>query len=151
MNQPLRRAHNLSARQVMQSILTAAATLLVIACFHVPAHAQTSARSAGKKPAASIKHPAVPAGQECSDCHQQQNREWEAGPHGQNQVKCLVCHGAIEEGFMARPAVSRCESCHDRQVAQLKTDPFMKGKTCFTCHPPHALKPHLFDGEGGKS
>ncbi len=150
MNQPLRRAST-SFRRIQQSFLIATVALFVIAGFHLPAQAQTSAKTAGKKPVTSAKHPKVPAGQECSDCHVKQNREWEAGPHGQNQVKCLVCHGAVEEGFMARPPVSRCESCHDRQVAQLKTDSFMKGKTCFTCHPPHALKPHLSGGEGGKS
>ncbi len=138
-----------SVRGSKQSFLVATAVLFAVVCFHVPARAQSSASS--KKPVASATHPKVPAGQECSDCHAQQNREWEAGPHGQNQVKCLVCHGAVEEGFMARPPVSRCESCHDRQVAQLKSDPFMKGKTCLTCHPPHALKPHQFGGEGGKS
>lgn len=96
----------------------------------------------------SAKHPKVAPGQECSACHKQQYQQWEAGPHGQNQVKCLVCHGAVEEGFMAKPPISRCEACHDEQVGQLKTASFLKGKTCFTCHPTHALKPHKLGGNG---
>ncbi len=147
MNQPRSRAGTSFVRRITKFILIVIATLPLMAA----AQTQSSAKPPSKKPVASAKHPKVAAGQECADCHAKQNREWEAGPHGQNQVKCLVCHGAVKEGFMARPPVSRCESCHDRQVAQLKTDPFMKAKTCFTCHPPHALKPHQLGGEGGRS
>jgi hypothetical protein len=53
-----------------------------------------------------------------------------------------VCHGNVTESFTAKPAVGVCETCHAERVAQLKSDPFMKGKGCITCHAPHALKPH---------
>jgi hypothetical protein len=99
--------------------------------------------TASAKPAVvSAQHPKIPAGQECSECHQQEVARWSGSPHGINLVKCLVCHGSLEENFMAKPPASRCEGCHGRQVEQLKSDSFMKGKTCFTCHPPHALLPH---------
>lgn len=114
----------------------------------VAAMAQTP--TAPQKTARIKKHPTVKAGQECSACHKNEYQQWEAGPHGVNQVKCFVCHGAIEEGFTPKPDVSRCESCHSSQVAQLKSDAFMKAKTCFTCHPPHSLKPHASTAKGGK-
>jgi len=36
----------------------------------------------------------------------------------------------------------RMRTCHTEQVAQLKSDPFMKRKTCVTCHPPHGFMVH---------
>jgi hypothetical protein len=104
-----------------------------------------------KRAVASAQHPQISDGQECSDCHQQEAARWTASPHGVNLVKCLVCHGSIEENFMAKPPVSRCEGCHGRQLEQLKFDSFMKGKSCFTCHPPHALRPHQPAAMEGKS
>ncbi len=116
------------------------------------------AQAAGTQPAtrpprqaaSQKKHPRVAPGKDCSDCHKKQYAEWESGPHGVNQVKCLVCHGSIEEGFTTKPAVSRCEGCHPEIVDQAKTDPFMRGKNCFTCHPPHGLKPHPRAASGGE-
>ena len=87
-------------------------------------------------------HQKIPAGKTCSDCHKGLSAEWKAGPHGVNQVDCSVCHGNPAESFTAKPKLSVCDTCHAELVAQLKSDPFMKGKTCITCHPPHALKPH---------
>ncbi len=95
-------------------------------------------------------HPKVTSGKECSDCHKKEVQQWDAGSHGVNQVKCLVCHGSIVDAFTPKPAVSRCQSCHAPFVAQLNSDPFMKNKTCFTCHPPHSLKPHASAASGGK-
>jgi hypothetical protein len=88
------------------------------------------------------KHQKLPAGKTCTDCHKKTFAEWKSGPHGANQVECSVCHGNVTESFTAKPKLSVCEGCHTDLVAQLKSDPFMKGKTCVTCHPPHALKPH---------
>ncbi|MFB3916212.1 MAG: hypothetical protein ACE14M_05755 [Terriglobales bacterium] len=141
-------------RAVRQCFLAAAMAGLV---FTLAAVAQT-ATTPQKKPAAKAParsrtqraHPKIAPGQECSACHNKEYQQWEAGPHGVNQVKCLVCHGAVEEGFVPKPAVSRCESCHAPLLAQLKSDTFMKGKTCFTCHPPHSLKPHASAASGGK-
>ena len=95
-------------------------------------------------------HQKIPPGKDCSDCHKGLYAEWKAGPHGVNQVDCSVCHGKPAESFTAKPRVSVCEGCHAELVAQLKSDPFMKGKTCVTCHPPHALKPHQKAASAGK-
>jgi cytochrome c551/c552 len=38
--------------------------------------------------------------------------------------------------------LSTCDTCHTEQVAQLKSDPFMKGKTCVSCHQPHTFLGH---------
>jgi hypothetical protein len=92
----------------------------------------------------------IPPGKNCSDCHKGRYAEWKAGPHGDNQVNCDVCHGNVTESFTAKPKVSVCEQCHAELVAQLKSDPFMKGKTCVSCHPPHALKPHKKVASAGK-
>lgn len=113
------------------------AGLLASACF-----AQQT--SAVRKPAAkaAVKHPKIEPQQECSDCHEDEFNQWQSSRHGLNQVKCLVCHGSVQENFIAKPSPARCEACHDQKFAQLKSDPFMKGKSCFTCHPPHTLRPH---------
>ena len=95
-------------------------------------------------------HQKIPPGKDCSDCHKGLYAEWIAGPHGVNQVNCTVCHGNVTESFTAKPPVSVCEGCHAELVAQLKSDPFMKRKTCVSCHPPHALKPHQKVAPGGK-
>ena len=84
----------------------------------------------------------IPPGKSCSDCHKGLYAVWKAGPHGVNDVQCIVCHGNVTESFTAKPKLSVCEGCHADLVAQLKSDPFMKHKTCVTCHPQHALKPH---------
>jgi hypothetical protein len=102
-----------------------------------PAIAQTK----GQSP--QVHHQKIPPGKECSSCHKKTFAEWKSGPHGANDVQCTTCHG--EAGSITnKPSLSVCEGCHSEQVAQLKSDPFMseKGKTCVTCHPPHALKPH---------
>ena len=95
-------------------------------------------------------HQKIPPGKDCSDCHKGLYAEWKAGPHGVNQVDCNVCHGKVTESFTAKPKVSVCEACHAELVAQLKSDPFMNRKTCVTCHPPHALKPHQKVAPAGK-
>jgi len=97
-----------------------------------------------------IVHQRIPAGKDCSDCHKGLYKEFNAGPHGVNQVNCIVCHGNVTESFTQKPPVSVCEGCHAERVAQLKSDPFMKGKTCVTCHPPHTLKPHQKVASGSK-
>lgn len=104
--------------------------LLALAAAVQPANAQ-------QKP-----HQKISPGRNCSDCHKGLYPVWKAGPHGVNDVQCIVCHGNVTDSFTAKPKLSVCEGCHADLVAQLKSDPFMKRKTCVTCHPPHALKPH---------
>jgi hypothetical protein len=109
------------------------------------------ASAAAVQPAIAQKpHQKIPPGKDCSDCHKGLYAEWNAGPHGVNQVTCTVCHGNVTENFTAKPRVSVCEGCHAELVAQLKSDPFMKRKTCVACHPPHTLKPHLKVAPAGK-
>lgn len=110
-----------------------------------------SAQKRGKSP--QVHHQRIPPGKDCSSCHKKTYAEWKAGPHGVNDVQCTVCHGEVtESGFTNKPSLSVCEGCHSEKVAQLKSDSFMseKGKTCVTCHPPHALKPHPKVAAGGK-
>ena len=110
----------------------------LLACAAVPAAVAQAAKPLLKH------HQTIPAGKDCSSCHKMTYGEWKGGPHGANDVQCTVCHGDITQTVIATPALSTCETCHADKVAQLKTDPFMSGKkkTCVTCHPPHALKPH---------
>ena len=89
------------------------------------------------------RHGAIPAGKTCIDCHKAKFAEWKASPHGKNDVQCSACHGEVTAMTVAAtPALSTCETCHADQAGQLKSDDFMKGKTCVTCHPPHGFVPH---------
>jgi hypothetical protein len=89
------------------------------------------------------RHGAIPAGKTCIDCHKAKYAEWKVSPHGKNDVQCSACHGEVTARAVAvTPALSTCDPCHAEQAAQLKSDAFMKGKTCITCHPPHGFMPH---------
>jgi DnaJ-class molecular chaperone len=69
--------------------------------------------------------------------------QWKASPHAANSVECSVCHGeTTAKDFAGKPALSTCDNCHTEQVAQLKSDPFMKGKTCVSCHQAHIFVEH---------
>ncbi len=98
---------------------------------------------AQKTHATQKRHAPIPAGKTCVDCHKAKYAEWKASPHGKNDVQCTVCHGEVTaKTVAATPALSTCDTCHADQAKQLKTDEFMKGKTCITCHPPHSFMPH---------
>jgi len=90
-------------------------------------------------------HPDVGKSGECVACHEavtpEVTKEWFAGPHGLNNVKCFVCHGSTGTNFTKVPDTTRCVGCHADQVVSM-SEPMMKGKTCFSCHPNHLLKPH---------
>ena len=99
-----------------------------------------------------IFHRLIPAGDTCATCHQQVSDQWKASPHAANGVECTVCHGeTTAKDFASRPALSTCETCHADQVAQLKSDPFMKGKTCVSCHQAHIFMEHKKAAAAGKS
>ena len=91
-----------------------------------------------------IYHRLIPAGKTCSDCHKVIYDQWKASPHAANGVECTVCHGETTSGleFAGTPALSVCDTCHSDQVAQLKSDPFMKGRTCGSCHQAHTFVEH---------
>ena len=90
-----------------------------------------------------IFHRLIPAGDTCATCHKEIAEQWKASPHAANGVECTVCHGeTTAKDFAGIPGISTCENCHADQVAQLKSDPFMKGKTCVSCHQAHAFVEH---------
>lgn len=90
-----------------------------------------------------IFHRLIPAGNTCETCHKAVYDQWKASPHAENGVECTVCHGeTTAKDFAGKPGLSACDSCHSEQVAQLKTEPFMKGKTCVNCHQAHIFTMH---------
>ncbi len=90
-----------------------------------------------------IVHRLIPAGDTCANCHKAIWDQWKASPHAANGVECTVCHGeTTAKDFAGTPALSTCDSCHTDQVAQLKSDPFMTGKTCVSCHQAHIFVEH---------
>jgi hypothetical protein len=101
------------------------------------------------KAAKSAPHPAVDAAESCEACHAELTPKpyqlWFEGRHGLMGVKCVVCHGSVGPGFTRKPKADRCGGCHGEKAAAMST-PFFKGKSCFTCHDPHALNPHAAAG-----
>jgi hypothetical protein len=98
-----------------------------------------------------IYHRLIPAGDTCATCHKAIYDQWKASPHGANGVECTVCHGeTTARDFAGTPALSACETCHADQVPQLKSDPFMKGKTCVSCHQAHIFAEHKKAAPAGK-
>ena len=90
-----------------------------------------------------IVHRLIPAGDTCATCHKAIYDQWKASPHAANGVECTMCHGeTTAKDFAGTPALSTCDSCHTDQVAQLKSDPFMNGKTCVSCHQAHIFVEH---------
>ncbi len=131
--------------RLFSSVLLVLLVLLALTAAVQPAIAQSKGGQPSQK-----RHQKIPPGKDCSSCHKKTYAEWKAGPHGVNDVQCTVCHGNVPESVMAKPALSVCDACHAELVAQLKADPFMnqQRKTCVTCHPPHALKPHQVASAG---
>jgi hypothetical protein len=98
-----------------------------------------------------IHHRLIPAGDTCATCHKAISDQWKASPHAANGVECTVCHNeTTAPDFAATPALSTCDACHSDQVAQLKSDPFMKGKTCVSCHQAHIFTEHKKTAPAGK-
>jgi len=98
-----------------------------------------------------IVHRLIPAGDTCASCHKAIYDQWTASPHAANGVECTVCHGeTTAKDFAAVPALSTCDSCHSDQVAQLKSDPFLNGKTCVSCHQAHIFVEHKKAAPAGK-
>ena len=98
-----------------------------------------------------IVHRLIPAGDTCASCHKAIYDQWKASPHAANGVECTVCHGeTTDKDFAGMPAKSTCEACHSDQVAQLKSDPFMTGKTCVSCHQAHTFVEHKTAVPAGK-
>lgn len=110
--------------------------LLFFATAVPPANAQ-------QEKATHIMHRLIPAGDTCATCHKAVYDQWKASPHGANGIECTACHGeTTAKDFASKPALSSCEGCHADQVAQLKSDPFMSGRTCVNCHQAHVFVEH---------
>lgn len=130
----------------MRRILTLAIAV-VLAVSLAPA-------AAGKPQAKKAVHPDVDTSEACHSCHEgvtpEVVEEWQASDHGMMNVLCFVCHGSTGSDFRKKASADRCVGCHAEKVESMKT-PFMKGKDCFSCHPPHALNPHpAAEAEGGE-
>ena len=98
-----------------------------------------------------VFHRGIPAGDTCASCHKAIYDQWKASPHADNGIECTVCHGEpASKEFAGMPALSACDSCHSDQVAQLKSDAFMKGKTCVSCHQAHTFVEHKKAAPAGK-
>ena len=98
---------------------------------------------AQQEQATHVMHRLIPAGDTCATCHKAVSDQWKASPHAANGVECTVCHGeTTAKDFAGKPGLSTCEACHADQVAQLKSDTFMNGKTCVSCHQAHAFVEH---------
>jgi len=105
--------------------------------------AQSQPAIAQQDNAPHVVHRGIPAGDTCATCHKAIYDQWQASPHAANGVECTVCHGdPTTKDFAGMPAMSTCETCHSDQVAQVKADPFMKGKTCVSCHQAHVFVEH---------
>ena len=118
--------------------------LFVLAIAAQPAMAQ-------QDQAKHVFHRLIPAGDTCATCHKAISDQWKASPHAANGVECTVCHGeTTSPDFAGTPAVSTCDSCHADQVAQLKSDSFMKGKTCVSCHQAHVFVEHKKAAPAGR-
>ncbi len=114
-------------------------TLLVLFLLAIAVQPAT----AQQEQATHIHHRLLPAGATCATCHKAIYEQWKASPHQANGVECTVCHGeTTAPDFAGKPGLSTCDTCHTDQVAQLKSDPFMNGKTCVNCHQAHIFTEH---------
>jgi len=114
-------------------------TLLVFFVLAIAVHPALAQQDQAKH----IVHRLIPAGDTCASCHKAVWDQWKASPHAANGVECTVCHGeTTAKDFAAVPAFSTCDACHSDQVAQLKSDAFMKDKTCVSCHQAHTFVEH---------
>ncbi len=98
-----------------------------------------------------VVHRGIPPGDTCATCHKPVYDQWNASPHAANGIDCTGCHGdPASKDFAGTPALSACDTCHTDQVAELKSAPFMKGKTCVTCHQAHIFTVHKKAAEPAK-
>lgn len=111
----------------------------------------TLALAAGVAAAApAAEHMDVDPETTCTGCHAEITPDlhdaWYRGPHGLNNVRCYVCHGSTGSDFRVQVSTGICGSCHPGPVERLAppaaADAVVVQKSCFACHPPHALSPH---------
>jgi hypothetical protein len=97
---------------------------------------------------AGSKHVAT-GGKDCAECHARQEKVWFESKHGLMGVKCVICHGSTEQGFVTSPDIYRCRGCHAEQVADAVDLLGEKKASCALCHDPHAVTVS-FHSKGGK-
>ncbi|MHB0968346.1 MAG: multiheme c-type cytochrome [Thermoanaerobaculia bacterium] len=126
--------------------------LALVALVAIVVAAQPLAGAPAAKKGAPATHPEVDPDEACRTCHEDLTpkvfQAWYSSAHGMNNVYCFVCHGSIGKDFVKVPKNDRCIGCHAAQIQSLGT-PFMKRKDCFSCHPPHALSPHMPEAAAG--
>lgn len=125
--------------QPYRAVLSVLGVALIF--FVTAASAQQS--SANAKAAPPATHPQIdPAQQKCGDCHAAEAQLWDQSRHATGGVPCMVCHGAVDDNFIPKPALQRCRGCHAAIVESLITTKPQAAKVnvCFTCHQPHTLK-----------
>jgi hypothetical protein len=122
--------------------------------------AASSKESTQAKAAAPATHPQIDTTQQkCGDCHDAEVKQWDQSRHATGGVPCLVCHGAVDDNFIPKPSLQRCQGCHAAIVESMMTAKAKTSKVnvCVTCHQPHTLKmkranikrPHPNVGIGG--
>jgi hypothetical protein len=118
--------------------------ILVLFLLTIQAQGQATPRSSvSERARAKGVHPAIDVTQQCSECHEAESQQWAASKHGPSMIKCLMCHGAVNLNFIPKPAPDRCLGCHGEIVRTLNAGAPTAGKTCFQCHAPHSLDPHV--------
>ena len=125
--------------QRYRAVPSALAVALIF--FVIAASGQQS--SANAKAAHPATHPQIDAAQQkCADCHAAQAKQWQQSRHATGGSPCLVCHGAVDDNFIPKPALQRCQGCHAAIVESMITTQAKAPKVnvCFTCHQPHVLK-----------
>lgn len=95
------------------------------------------------------KHIKTSPDQECGECHAAQTQVWQDGKHGLMNVKCVVCHGSPEKGFVPKPDIYKCRGCHGEKVSDVEKTLPQKIRNCFLCHEHHAVTAK-FHREGGR-
>ena len=91
------------------------------------------------------RHPRVDFSIGCAECHEEQTpaavEAWQASAHGEQSVRCFVCHGDGEVEFTVSPKTETCYSCHSEKEADTAR---MPAQSCFSCHDGHSLKFHQY-------
>ena len=97
------------------------------------------------------QHPGYPENREeleattCRECHMEVTpdvyKDWSSSKHGVDNVRCFVCHGDFQT-FKKSPGPETCRGCHAKQYDAIRLPEGKTAKTCWSCHPTHALSVH---------
>jgi predicted deacylase len=129
--------------QRYRAVLSALGVALIFFATAGPQMVASSKESTDPKAATPATHPQIDAAQQkCGDCHDAEAKQWDQSRHATGGVPCLVCHGAVDDNFIPKPALQRCQGCHAAIMeAMVTAKPNVpKVNVCYTCHQPHTLK-----------